>query len=63
MIKGLINEGKLVLLEMIVKFILNVMLKCFNNKILIDGFLWNDENCEVWDCVVCYCVVVFFIYI
>lgn len=63
MIKGLINEGKLVPSEMTVKLILNAMSKCSNNKILIDGFPRNDENREVWDRVVCYCVAVFFIYI
>ncbi|XP_024404059.1 UMP-CMP kinase 3 isoform X1 [Physcomitrium patens] len=49
MIKGLINEGKLVPSEMTVKLILNAMSKCSNNKILIDGFPRNDENREVWD--------------
>lgn len=52
MIKNLMQEGKLVPSEIIVRLLLKAMLESGNDKFLIDGFPRNEENRQAYENIV-----------
>ncbi|KAJ1279329.1 hypothetical protein BS78_04G147200 [Paspalum vaginatum] len=52
MIKNLMQEGKLVPSELIVKLLLKAMLQSGNDKFLVDGFPRNEENRQAYESII-----------
>jgi UMP-CMP kinase len=52
MIKNLMNEGKLVSSDLIVKLLFKAMRESGNDKFLVDGFPRNEENRHAYENIV-----------